>query len=146
MSRLLSNTALFIVCAVLLVACGSTTTAPTAPTPVSLTETFAGTINRNGAQTFPFVVQTAGTVTATLTALEAGDATTIGLSLGTWNGQVCQIILANDAAHALLPDGTVATTVIGTASAVGTFCVRVYDVGQLTDATPATFSLDVTHF
>ncbi len=149
MPRLLSTAVLIFVCALGLTGCGDDADPlPTAPTPVSLTETFVGSINRNGAATHSFIVQTAGTVTATLTSLEAGSATTVGLSMGTWNAQTltCQIILANDAAHAVLPDGTAASVIIGTAASVGTFCVRVYDVGQLSDAAPASYTLSVTHF
>jgi hypothetical protein len=107
--------------------------------PTAVTETFEGTLTVNGAITQPFVVQTAGTVSAQLSALEPTDAT-IGLSIGTWNGVTCAIgagALAND-------NATVGSTVTGSATATGNYCARVYDVGKLTG--PANYQIIVTHF
>jgi hypothetical protein len=127
-------------------ACGDDTpTNPTSPTqPTTITEQFGsdGTpekppLNPNGGRTHPFIVQQAGTVSARLTALSPDETVTVGLSLGTWNGQVCQILLANDAA-------LLNATVTGTAQQTGQFCVRIYDVGRLT--APTNYSIDVTHF
>jgi len=65
-------------------------------------------------------------VTATLTKVDPDGSAVIGVSLGTWNGTSCQVILANDAA-------TVGTGLLGTVSGVGTLCLRVYDAnGVLT--------------
>jgi hypothetical protein len=130
-------------CALLLaplaIGCGddNNSNLPNTPTPVSVTETFAGNLNPNGGRTHPFVVLQAGAVSVKLTALSPDDTVTVGLSLGTWNGQVCQIILRNDAA--LLNN-----TVIGTAQQTGQFCASIYDVGQLTASTD--YSIDITHF
>ena len=102
-------------------------------------EIFDGTVTINGASTQPFVVQRAGTVVAALTALDPA-ATVIGLSLGTWNGVACAIgsgALANDAA-------TLGVSITGSATATGNYCVRVYDVGKLTQA--AAYQLTITHF
>jgi len=97
-------------------ACGGDDVAdtPTAPTPVAVTEQFSDTLNPNGGRTHPFVVQQAGTVSARLSAISPDDTVVVGLSLGTWNGQVCQIILANDAA-------LVNVTVTGSAQQTGQF-------------------------
>src|SRR5262245_6121419 len=80
-------------------ACGNNnpTTPPTTEVP-TITESYSDTVTVNGAHTQPFTVSKAGTVTATLIALAPDSTVTIGLSLGTWNGTSCQIILANDAA------------------------------------------------
>ena len=112
-----------------------TVTTPTPTTPVYVTDTFAGTLTRNGATTFPFSVSTQGAVTANLTSV--GDASlTIGMSLGSWNGTACNILLANDQAKQ-------GVTMVGTASGIGTLCLRVYDVGQVT--TPVDYTVTVTH-
>jgi hypothetical protein len=118
-------------------ACDDTTTTgtPTSPTPTT-TETFTGTVTVNGAVTHVFAVTQRGSVTATLTAVGSDNTATIGVSLGTWNGTSCQIILANDQA-------AVGAGVLGTVSGVGNLCLRVYDVGKLTAAT--TYSIDVVH-
>jgi hypothetical protein len=127
--------------------CGSDdpTNGPTAPTPVAVTETFVGgsvdpvtpPLTPFGGRTHPFIVQQAGAVTARLAALEAGDTVVVGLSLGTWNGQVCQIILRNDAA-------VVNNSVTGNAQQTGQFCVSIYDQGNLTG--PSNYTIEVTHF
>jgi hypothetical protein len=120
-------------------ACGDDNpTTPTAPTPVAVTETFSGTLTPNGGRTHEFVVQQAGTVTVRLSALAPDDTINIGLSLGTWNGAVCQAILSNDRA-------ALNATVTGTAQQTGLFCGRVYDAaGSLTTATD--YTIDITHF
>jgi hypothetical protein len=104
----------------------------------SVTETLEGRVGVNGATAHPFAVEVAGTVTATLSAVEPGDAV-VGISLGTWNvgANVCQTIMANDAAVA-------GNTIVGTATVAGTFCIRLIDVGKLTG--PATYSVSVTHY
>lgn len=107
---------------------------PTTPTQ-TVTEVFSGTINVNGAATHPFIVGSAGTVTVTLTTVAPGDASA-GLSLGTWNGVSCQIVLAND--NALLGN-----TITGTVSSVGTLCARIYDTGKLIGSTD--YTLTVVH-
>jgi hypothetical protein len=123
-------------------------TNPDTPTPTSVTETFTGKVTVNGAITQPFVVQTAGTVVATLTVLDPAKVVVdgeevdnvLGLSLGTWNGLVCTVgapTLANDKAK-------VGVSLTGSATATGNYCVRVYDAGALTQATD--FELTVTHF
>ncbi len=111
---------------------------PTAPTPVAVTETLSGTLTPNGGRTHEFVVQQAGTVTVKLTALAPDGTISIGLSLGTWNGAVCQAILANDKA-------ALNTTLTGNAQQTGLFCARVYDAaGSLTASTD--YTVDITHF
>ena len=116
-------------------------TNPDTTPPTSITETFTGTVTVNGAVTVPFIVQTAGTVLATLTVLDpSNDETRIGLSLGTWNGVVCTVgapTLAND-------DAKVGVTLTASATATGNYCARVYDVGKLIQATA--FEITVTHF
>ena len=111
---------------------------PTAPEePVSIAETFSGTLTLNGASRHTFVTQRAGNVTAALGDLAPDSAAIVSLSLGTWNGQSCQVIIARD-------DATSQSAVIGTASA-GNFCVRLSDPdGRLTQATE--YTVTVTHF
>lgn len=112
----------------------SDTTTPTQ----SVTETLEGRVGVNGATAHPFAVEVAGTVTATLSAVDPADAV-VGISLGTWNvgTNACQTILANDAAVA-------GNTIVGTATVAGTFCIRLIDVGKLTG--PVTYSVSVTHY
>ena len=129
--------------------CGNNTVStPSTTPPTSVTDTFEGTLTVNGAITQPFVVQTAGTVTATFTSLDPSSVvvngetsdTVVGLSLGTWNGLVCTIgapTLANDKAK-------VGVALTASATATGNYCVRVYDSGSLTQ--PTAYQLTVTHY
>ncbi len=71
-----------------------------------------------------FTVERAGTVTAQVKTL-SDQAATLGVSLGTYNGAACQIIISNTAA-------VLNTTVAGTAQTTGQFCVWLNDVGKLT--------------
>jgi hypothetical protein len=122
------------------VACGDdnpTPTTPTTPTPTTTTETFSDTLNVNGGRTHSFVTGQSGQISVTITELVPDSAAVIGVSLGTWNGATCQVVLAND-------NATQAAQVLGNAGAAGNFCARVYDVGKLTSSTG--YTLTVVHF
>jgi hypothetical protein len=112
---------------------GTPVTTPTAPT---TTDSFSGSINPNGAKAFSFSTQAAGTVTATLTTVGPDSGVAIGLAIGTWDGTACGIAKANDSA-------TQGTSVAVSALGAGNLCVRVYDVGNLTDV--ASFVVTVVH-
>lgn len=122
----------------LLAGCGDNDEPPTAPAPPPEIEaTFDGTLTVNGGQTFVFRVERAGPVTARITELSPSEDVVIGLSLGSWSPNACQILLANDNAE-------LDTVLVGSATSVGDFCVRVYDVGVLTG--PVDFTIRLTHF
>ena len=104
-------------------ACGSTTTV-IQPTPVTVNESFQGTLIPASAGVFTFTsTLTGGTVVATLTALGPDSTKTVGLAIGTFNGAVCTVILDNPAA-------TQGFSFNATSSSVGTYCVRIYDNGS----------------
>jgi hypothetical protein len=118
-------------------ACGSSTpTTPTTTTPVTVTDTFAGTLTPNGAASYNFTTASSGSVTATLATLSPDTTLIVGLSLGTWNGNACQVVLSKDSA-------TQFSFIVGQAAQASTFCVRIYDVGNVTD--PATYEIQVNH-
>lgn len=110
----------------------------TPPAPVTTTETYTGNLNMNGAASYSFSVAAAGTVTATLTTLGPGSSIKVGIALGNWTGNACAIALANDSAG----EGA---TISGSVSGVGTVCVRIYDVGNVTAVQPLPYSLSVVH-
>jgi hypothetical protein len=119
-------------------ACGSTTTV-VAPTPVTVSETFSGTLIPASAGVFTFNTLTGGAVTSTLTAIGPDNTKTVGFSLGTYNGAVCTVILDNAAAA----QGFAFTA---NTSSIGTYCVRIYDNGSTTsDKVPSTFTITVSH-
>jgi hypothetical protein len=116
--------------------CGGTVaSALTTPTTTS-TDTFSGTVTRNGAFTYPFAVTAAGTVTASYTSIGTDNTIALGLALGTWDGSACQILLVND-------NATVGVVVTGSVSSAGSLCVRVFDVGYVVD--PLSYEVKVTH-
>ena len=120
--------------------CGNNAQTPTTPTETvtTVTDTFTGTLTRNGATSHPFPVvsATGGDVTASLKALSPDGAAVVGMSLGTWNGTACQAVLSNDRA-------TVASALLGRATSAGTLCVRIFDVGTLTE--PQDYEVEVVH-
>jgi hypothetical protein len=134
------------------VACGSSTSTPTAPTGASKTETFTGGFDVGGAgpvHNFTIaqsngllnIVLTAVTNTTTNTA--AGVA--VGLALGSQSSGGC---VAISGASATVTAGSTSITsgLSGTANA-GSYCLLVFDVGNLAGiASPVTYSVDVTHF
>jgi hypothetical protein len=117
-------------------ACEGDIITPTPPDRVTVTETFAGTLTPNDAETFPFGSQS-GIVTATLLNLAPDNTIVLGLSLGTWNGLTCAIVLANDKA-------TQGVAITGSVNTIGNLCVRVYDVGMLVE--PLTYEVRVVHY
>jgi hypothetical protein len=132
---------MLLACVSLVAACdsGDDPGLPTAPTPPpTVTETFSGTVAQNGAVTHNFSTTTSGTVSATLTTLAPDSAQIIGMSLGTWNGTVCAIVLANDRS-------TQGTVITGGVSALGQLCVRAYDVGNITAARPFSYEITIVH-
>jgi len=121
-------------------ACGTTTTVPT-PVINTITETYSGTLIPASAGTFSFTTLTGGTIVATLTTLGPDNTKTVGFSLGTFvaASNTCTVILDNAAA----PQAFVFNA---TASSIGTYCVRIYDNGNVTtDKVPYTFTITVAH-
>lgn len=143
MLRLTVRLAFVVTLALSVMACdsGNDPGAPTAPTPVQpVTVTFEGTVNQNGGTTHTFTTTASGAVTATLTTLGPDNTATLGMSLGTVSasGSTCQAVLTNDQSK----EGTVIT---GGVSAFGSLCVRVYDTGAITAATPFSYVITVVH-
>jgi hypothetical protein len=113
-----------------------TPTTTTVPSTAAITETFSGTLHLNGAETFNFTSTTAGTIVVTLTTVPDGTPP-LGLSLGTWTGTACQIVIDNSSAAK-------SAVVTGTVTSATSLCARVYDAhGTVT--TPADFTITVGH-
>jgi hypothetical protein len=111
---------------------------PNQPDPITYTENYSGTVNRNGAASHAFFTILSGEVVATLTNLSP-DGLTVGFLLGTFNATgVCAVQLSNDRA-------VKSTIILGNASTAASLCVRIYDVGNITDAEPATYDITVVH-
>ena len=140
MRRLLPGI-LLLALATSLAGCNDSTTSPSAttttvPATAATTETFTGTLHLNGAETYNFTAATGGTVIVTLTTLADGTPP-IGLSLGTWTGSACQIVIDNSNAAQL-------AIVTGTVTSAASLCARVYDAHG-TVSTPADFTVTAAH-
>ena len=70
-----------------------------------------------------FASTVAGIGDRQMTAVDPSASQVFGLSLGTWNGSSCQVVIANDAA-------VLNSIVTGQVTAATNLCARVYDVGQ----------------
>lgn len=123
-----------------MVACGDDPpplTLPNPGPPPTVSEVFAGEINRNGAATHTFLAGSSGNIVATLDSLgPEGIVTNVGLLLGTWNGSSCQTVISND-------NAAQGAFVIGAASIASALCVRIYDVGKIPDL--ASYQVTVVH-
>ena len=115
----------------------TTPTTPTTPATPATTESFTGTLQKNGGVTFPFTATAGGSVIVTLSSVAPDPALQIGLSLGTWTGTACQIVIANDSAAQN-------AVVTGTLTSAANLCVRVYDPASKV-GTSVDFSVTVAH-
>ena len=112
-------------------------TVPTPPTTPTVTETFTGTVNLNGAVVHSFSTQGAGSVTATITALNPSGAL-VGFQMGTWLGSICTIVVSNDLA-------TLSSVLAGNTQSRADLCVRLHDPNGLLTANPVTYTVQVAH-
>ena len=138
MRSLVFRSSLLLLSLPLLMGCeGEIANLPTTPDPVIVTDTFTGTINVNGGATHNIFTTATGTVIATLTSLGETPPEKVGFSMGTLAGATCNAVLTND-------NAVVTSVLTGTVSTLaGSLCVRVYDVGSMTQAVSYTFT--VTH-
>jgi hypothetical protein len=145
MRRSIRRALLLMLVAGIAVGCGdkNNSSTPTGPTtlPTVLTETFSGTLNKNSAFTHPFAVGDAGDVSVFLTvsvdASNPDNIIPIGVSLGTWNGSACAVVIAND-------NVAQGSSITGRATAATNLCVRVYDVGFVPGS--ANYELLIDHY
>jgi hypothetical protein len=138
MHRLIYRLVPIVAASLIMIGCGNSEDDSTvAPPPPTITETFTGTLTLNGAASYPFTVTGSGGIEAQLTTLTPDSTKPVGLSLGTWNGSICQSTLFHDnAVQGSVVDGSTTTT--------GSFCVRIYDAaGTVVD--PQTYTISVFH-
>ncbi len=105
------------------------------------TDTFTGTLSKNGAFTHIFTITTLGAVTVTIVALSPDNAQLVGLSLGVWNGTGCSTSPATGGSATDV--ATTGSTITLNATGAGNLCARLYDVGFVT--TPVLYTMQITH-
>jgi hypothetical protein len=117
----------------------SSITTPTTPT--TFTDTLTGTLTKNGAFTHSFTTASLGPITATIVSLQPTSTQIVGLSLGVWNGSACSTSPATGGSSSDI--ATTGSSITRNATAAGSLCVRLYDVGFITD--PVLYTFQVTH-
>src|SRR5215475_15404052 len=117
----------------------SSLTTPTNPT--IFTDTFTGTLSTNGSFTHSFTTANLGAVTVTIVSLAPNSSQIVGLSLGVFNGSACSTSPQTGGSSS--DTATTGSSITLNASAAGSLCVRLYDVGFIT--APVLYTLQVTH-
>jgi hypothetical protein len=112
--------------------------------PATVTETFTGTLSVQNVSSHSFIISRSGRITITLTAVtppptsEGPSSPEVGIGIGIPSGLTCALNLGN---------GTTATVTAGSTPQIsgivipGTFCVAVYDVGNLTETVDYTVAV-----
>lgn len=127
------------VLALFLVACGSeSTSTPTTPTPATSTDTFTATMDQLGSVTHPFTVAATGPVQIGLTSVEPLATMALGVSI-TAGGASCGNAIAQNT------NARSGTTALSGTATPGSYCVRVFDAGNIPAASSVTYTIEVTH-
>ena len=135
--------AVCVVAGLLTVACDNSgppsTTAPTNANVPTVPETFTGTLAVQGLNSHAFTVTQVGTITVTLTAVGPPSTISVGLAAGSVSAGNCSLSQAS----AIAAQAAATPQISGTATAAGTYCIGIFDTGNLT--APVTYSITVTH-
>jgi len=134
--RLLTVGVCVFVLAAVTAGCGGSLTNQEFSPSQTTTETFTGTLTPGGGQTHLFTTLGKGTIAATITAIGDDNTRILGLSLGNWSNNACQVAAANDSAIANF-------TMAASVTSAGNLCARVYDSRGIPDAT--NYTLQVVH-
>lgn len=127
--------------------CKSSVISTTAPTVTAGTgtETFTSFLAIGGSSVHSFPVKQAGTITIMLTNVTPDGVVGLGGGVSNAGGSGCSLISSLDASAVVIDPTTGALNPQLTIPAdVGTYCVKVYDSGQL-DRIGRTFSVTITH-
>ena len=136
MRRLLTLGVVMCALAMATAGCGDSLTSQEVAPSQNVTETFTGTLTPGGGQTHLFTTLGKGTIAATMTAIGDDNTRILGLSLGNWQNNACQIAAANDSAIANF-------TMAASVTSAGNLCARVYDSRGIPDET--TYTLQIVH-
>jgi hypothetical protein len=117
-------------------------TTPTATGTLS-TDTFTGSIDQNGTAVFPFTVNTSGYgLLAGYTSISPTSVAALGLGIGSWDASTssCSLnISQNDTGR------SGSTALSGTPNS-GSYCVRIYDAGNIPAGVSASFTVQIQHY
>jgi len=123
---------------------GSNVTAPTTKTSGTLTtDTFTGSIDQNGTTVFPFTVTTAGYgLLAGYTSITPSTVAALGLGIGSWDptSSTCSLNLSQN------DTGRSGSTALTGTPGNGSYCLRIYDAGNIPAGVTASFTVQVQHY
>lgn len=130
-----------------LAGCGSNSNASTLTTPTATatlaTDTFTGSIDQNGTAVYPFTVTNSGySLLAGYTSISPASIAALGLGIGTWDASTstCSLnVSQTDTGR------TGSTALSGTANS-GTYCLRIYDAGNIPAGLTASYTVQVQHY
>jgi hypothetical protein len=120
-----------------------TNTTPSAPAGTT-TATFASFLAIGGSTEQTFHVTQAGTIAVTLTVVTPAGVVGLGVGVPNASGTGCTLTNSLDASAATLDSAGTPVPQLTIPASVGTYCVDVYDSGQL-DRIGRTFSVTVVH-
>lgn len=122
----------------------SNNSAITGPTPTAVTETISGSLGQNGTDVHSFTVANSGyNLLAGFTSISPSSVTALGIGIGSWDptAQVCGLNLTQS------DSAKIGSTAISGSAGSGSFCVRVYDGGNIADPTiTVNYTVQVQHY
>jgi hypothetical protein len=130
-----------------LIGCGSSSSGSTLTTPTATgtlaTDTFTGSIDQNGTAVYPFTVNTSGYgLLAGYTSISPSSVAALGLGIGSWDASssTCSLnVSQNDTGR------SGSTAISGTPSS-GSYCIRIYDAGNIPAGVAASYTVQVQHY
>jgi hypothetical protein len=136
--KLVAALALAVSLAVVFAAAGCGSSSPVAPYAPPITETFSGSLVLGGSNIHVFTVGHVGDVDATITAEAPISFLPLGMILGSWDGTTCTPGYQSNIAQQ-------GTSLGGTTTATGAFCVRIFDLASIPAGVTVTYTVVVTH-
>jgi hypothetical protein len=138
---------LSIVAVVSLAGCGSNSSGSTLTTPTATatlaTDTFTGSIEQNGTAVYPFTVTSSGYgLLAGYTTISPSPVAALGLGIGAWDTttSTCSLnVSQNDT-------GRSGSTALSGTPANGSYCLRIYDAGNIPAGVTASYTVQVQHY
>lgn len=114
---------------------GSTVASPSPPTK---TESFSGTLAQTGSAVHTFTVSATGTTSIAFTDVAPLATMSLGVSLGTYSSSVCTVV-------STVNDARAGSTALSGTAAAGSYCVKVFDSGNIMQDTAVTYTVQVVH-
>jgi hypothetical protein len=118
-------------------ACGGSDTTTAPPASTAGTDTFASLVTPGGTAAHTFPVDTAGTITMTLTSVTPPIPIGLGIGIPGQDTSICSLSQSVETTAGATPQLTIAVD-------PGTYCVQIYDSGHVTDP-GASFSVTIVH-